>query len=76
MVLGYRLPMSLVSRLTAGRTFESRVYLNLQNVHTFSDYSGWDAETLGNANPLARGVDTGRIYPNVRTMSIGLDLRL
>jgi TonB-dependent starch-binding outer membrane protein SusC len=75
-VLGVRLPTALVSRLTSGRTFDSRVYVNLQNVHTFSDYTGWDPETLGNADPLARGLDTGRIFPNVRTVSIGLDLRL
>ena len=75
-VFGVRLPASLVSRMTAGRNFDSRVYVNLQNLHTFSDYTGWDPETLGNADPLARGVDTGRIYPNVRTVSVGLDLRL
>ena len=33
-------------------------------------------EILGQADPLARGIDDGRIYPNVRTVSFGLDLRL
>jgi len=74
--LGYRLPMSMVSRLTSGRTFDSRIYLNIQNLHTFTDFSNWDPETLGNGNALGRGIDDGQIYPNVRTYSIGLDLRL
>jgi TonB-dependent starch-binding outer membrane protein SusC len=74
--LGYRLPAGFVSRVTQGRTFESRIYLNAQNLHTFTDFTNWDPETLGNGNALGRGIDDGRIYPNVRTFSIGLDLRL
>ena len=48
----------------------------IQNLHTFTSYSGWDPEILGLADPLARGIDDGRIYPNVRTVSFGLDLRM
>lgn len=55
---------------------QSRVYLNMQNVHTFTDFSNWDPETLGFGNPLGRGVDDGFIYPNVRTISFGIDLKL
>ena len=75
-VIGYKLPMAMVSRFTAGRTFDSRVYVNFQNLHTFTDYTGWDPETLGNGEALGRGIDNGRIYPNVRTVSVGLDLRM
>jgi TonB-dependent starch-binding outer membrane protein SusC len=75
LVLGYTLPTSVVSR--AGLRAQSpRVYLNIQNLHTFTSYTGWDPEILGQADPLARGVDDGRIYPNVRTVSFGLDLRM
>jgi TonB-linked SusC/RagA family outer membrane protein len=76
LVLGYRLPPSLVSRLGGRSGTEARVYLNVQNLHTFTDFSNWDPETLGYGNPLGRGIDDGRIYPNVRTVSLGLDLRL
>jgi TonB-dependent starch-binding outer membrane protein SusC len=75
-VVGVKLPTSLTSRLAGGRAFDSRVYLNVQNLHTFTDFSNWDPETLGYGNPLGRGIDDGRIYPNVRTVSFGLDLRL
>ena len=74
-VLGFTLPASLTQRLGVGAT-ESRVYVNMQNVHTFTDFSNWDPETLGFGNPLGRGIDDGRIYPNVRTVSFGVDLRL
>lgn len=74
--VGWRLPQSLVSRFATGRNVESRLYLNVQNLHTFTDYLNWDPETLGNGQALGRGIDSGRIYPNVRTVSIGLDLNL
>ena len=74
--VGWRLPQSLVSRFASGRNVESRIYLNVQNLHTFTDYLNWDPETLGNGQALGRGIDDGRIYPNVRTVSIGLDLNL
>jgi TonB-dependent starch-binding outer membrane protein SusC len=75
LVLGYTLPSSVLGR--AGiRAQTPRVYVNIQNLHTFTNYTGWDPEILGQADPLARGVDDGRIYPNVRTVSFGLDLRM
>jgi TonB-linked SusC/RagA family outer membrane protein len=73
-VLGYRLPASL-SRVV-GRGAEARIYVNGQNLHTFTKFSNWDPETLGYGNPLGRGIDDGQIYPNVRTFSFGIDLRL
>ena len=75
-VLGYTLPASLAGRFGATRALEPRVYLNIQNLHTFTDYSNWDPETLGYGNPLGRGIDDGRIYPNVRTVTFGVDLTL
>jgi TonB-linked SusC/RagA family outer membrane protein len=73
-IVGYRLPAS-TSAWIRGAT-EARVYVNVQNLHTFTGYSNWDPETLGFGNPLGRGVDDGRIYPNVRTISAGIDLRM
>ncbi len=74
LVLGYTLPTSILQRTRLGAA--PRIYLNIQNLHTFTSYSGWDPEILGLADPLARGIDDGRIYPNVRTVSFGLDLRM
>ena len=75
LVVGYTLPASTLDR-TGLRNATPRVYLNIQNLHTFTSYSNWDPEILGFADPLARGIDDGRIYPNVRTVSVGLDLRM
>jgi TonB-linked SusC/RagA family outer membrane protein len=75
-LIGYRLPASITTRLGAGRDLDSRVFLNVQNAHTFTGFSNWDPETLGFGNPLGRGIDDGRIYPNPRTVSLGIDLRL
>ena len=75
LVLGYTLPQSVLER-TGLRAGTPRVYLNIQNLHTFTSYSNWDPEILGFADPLARGIDDGRIFPNVRTISVGLDLRM
>jgi TonB-linked SusC/RagA family outer membrane protein len=72
-VVGYRLPQRITRVARMGS--DSRVYVNLQNVFTITGYSGWDPETLGNnGGLLARGVDTGQIYPNPRTISVGIDL--
>ena len=50
--------------------------MNVQNLHTFTKFKNWDPEALGFGDPLSRGVDDGYIYPNVRTLSFGIDLKL
>lgn len=74
LVVGYALPERLAARIGGGSG--SRVYLNVQNLHTFTSFSNWDPEILGFGDPLARGIDDGYIYPNPRTVTIGLDLRM
>ncbi len=76
LVLGFTLPTSLASRLGASADSRSRIFLNIQNLHTFTGFSNWDPETLGFGNPLGRGIDDGQIYPNVRTFSLGFELKL
>lgn len=75
-VLGYTLPSALASRLGATGDMRSRVFLNIQNLHTFTGFSNWDPETLGFGNPLGRGIDDGQIYPNARIFSVGLEFKL
>lgn len=74
-VFGYELPNSFMRRLGVGGE-RSRIYLNIQNLHTFTSFSNWDPEVLGAAGPLSRGIDDAQIYPNPRTFTIGVDLRL
>ena len=74
--VGYTLPASFASRIGASPDMRSRIFVNIQNLHTFTSFSNWDPETLGFGNNLGRGVDDGRIYPNVRTFSFGLELKL
>jgi TonB-dependent starch-binding outer membrane protein SusC len=74
-VVGWTMGPSL-SRALGLRNSQPRVYLNIQNLHTFTDYSNWDPETLGWGNPLGRGIDDGAIFPNVRTVTLGIDFRM
>ncbi len=73
--LGYRVPGDVAGWLHLAMV-EPRLYVAVQNLYTFTGFSNWDPETLGFADPLARGVDDGAIYPNPRTITFGLDLRL
>jgi TonB-dependent starch-binding outer membrane protein SusC len=73
LILGYTLPQRLSQRFYTGST---RVYLNIQNAYTWTKYSNWDPEILGFGDPLARGIDDGFIYPNPRTLTLGIDVRL
>jgi hypothetical protein len=74
-VLGYTLPDRLMRAVRLGGVERPRIYVNVQNVYTFTNYSGYDPEVLGFGDPLARGVDDGLIYPNPRTFTIGFDVR-
>lgn len=73
--VGYTLPERLAVGAFGISTQRARVYLGVQNLYTFSDYTGWDPEVLGAGDPLARGVDDGFIYPNVRTITLGVSVR-
>lgn len=75
LLVGYTVPERVAARLGVASQ-RPRVYLNVQNLYTFTGYSGWDPEILGFGNPLGRGIDDGYIYPNVRTLTLGLDLHL
>jgi TonB-linked SusC/RagA family outer membrane protein len=75
LMFGYTFPDKSLGRLGLNAS-RPRVYLNIQNLYTFTGYSGWDPEILGYGSPLGRGIDDGYIYPNVRTITVGLDLRL
>jgi hypothetical protein len=76
--LGYALPNDWTQRL--GLDVErARVYVNVQNLHTFTDYTGFDPEFIGfmsGVSSLERGIDFGRVYPSPRTFTIGVDVEI
>ncbi len=72
--VGYRLPPMIGSGAFGLRTGQSRIYASVNNLYTFTRYKGYDPEVLGSGDVLARGVDDGRIYPNVRSFTVGLSI--
>ncbi|WP_291529650.1 SusC/RagA family TonB-linked outer membrane protein [Bacteroides sp. UBA939] len=69
---GYRLPKKLISKLKINSL---RIYTNLQNVYTFTGYSGYNPEVGSKTGQsmLQYGVDGG-IVPSPRIYTFGIDL--
>lgn len=69
--LSYTLPKNLIKKLYLTNV---KVYCNLQNVHTWSKYKGYDPE-VGSlwGNALMNGVDYGR-YPSPRIYTFGVNV--
>lgn len=69
--LGYDLPSQIFEKSIFSK---ARIYVNVQNLYTFTNYSGFDP-ALGNLdqNVTLSGIDLGR-YPVPRTTSVGLNL--
>jgi TonB-linked SusC/RagA family outer membrane protein len=69
--LGYRLPKSVLDKVKVNN---ARVYVSVQNLKTFTDYSGYDPEIGAFNNSIKlMNVDAGH-YPNPRTFTIGANL--
>lgn len=69
--LGYRFRTEWLDKL---KMSSARVYVSVNNVHTFTKYSGYDPE--GNAfgqSTLFRGIDYGG-YPTAKSTIIGIQL--
>ncbi len=67
--LGYTLPAAV-----GKKAFKSlRLYVQVRNAFTFTKYTGFDPEIAGGI--LDTGVDRGA-YPQARTFSFGLDIKL
>lgn len=68
--LGYTLPRRLVKTMGLQNL---KVYMNLQNLYTFTKYSGYDPEIGAlNQNALITGVDNAR-YPSPRIYTFGIN---
>ena len=71
--LGYTFPKTLLQK---ARIENVRVYVNIQNLYTFTKYSGFDPEvgaSTQDSRGLTFGVDNGR-YPSPTTYSCGLNI--
>lgn len=71
--LGYTLPSHIVRKMHLENL---RVYVNIQNLHTFTKYKGYDPEvgaSTASTSALVYGVDNGR-YPSPTTYSCGLNI--
>tara|TARA_Y100000815_G_scaffold273559_1_gene305130 strand:+ start:511 stop:3708 length:3198 start_codon:yes stop_codon:yes gene_type:complete len=67
--LGYSLPQSLLETLNIDKF---RIYVAVNNLYTFTKYSGYNPD-VSNASPLGAGVDLGQ-YPQTRTFTTGINV--
>ena len=71
LLLGYTFPTAMTRKARIERL---RLYVNAQNIATWTDYSGYDPEIGAfNQDPLLQNVDMGR-YPTPRVFTFGLDV--
>jgi TonB-linked SusC/RagA family outer membrane protein len=68
--LGYSLPASLLKK--AGITY-TRFYATLNNIHTFTRYSGYDPEVSNSDRPTQKGIDDSA-YPRAKSFVVGVNL--
>lgn len=71
--VGYRFPQEITRKALIN---SARIYLSVQNLYTFSNYSGYDPEIGAfNNNIRLMNVDAGH-YPNPRTFTAGINIEL
>ena len=68
--LGYTLPKALVQK---ARISNARVYCTLNNIYTFTDYSGYDPEVSAKNSALTPGIDNSS-YPRSKSWVLGVNL--
>jgi TonB-linked SusC/RagA family outer membrane protein len=67
--IGYSLPKSLISKIGINK---ARVYVQGQNLFTFTKYSGMDPE-VGPGGVLNEGIDS-QLYPHYKGVNLGLNV--
>ncbi|TYP99309.1 TonB-linked SusC/RagA family outer membrane protein [Tenacibaculum adriaticum] len=67
--LGYSLPISTLKKTKLDKV---RLYIAVNNLYTFTKYSGYNPD-VSNSDPLAAGVDLGQ-YPQTRTFTTGVNI--
>jgi hypothetical protein len=69
--LGYSLPHDLLKK--AG-IYNARFYATLNNIHTFTKYSGYDPEVNNSGSPTKKGGYDDSAYPRAKSIVVGLNL--
>ncbi|CAN5520333.1 TonB-dependent receptor [soil metagenome] len=69
--IGYTIPNSLMKSL---KISDLKIYVQGQNLLTFTKYKGLDPEVLGRNGTTARGIDTIYSYPRTMLLSAGINL--
>ncbi len=67
--VGYTFPASVTKNIFN----KLRIYAQVKNAYTFTNYSGFDPEIAGGI--LDTGIDRGA-YPQARTYAVGIDIKL
>ena len=71
--LGYSLPKDVIAKV---KLTQLRFYVTANNLHTFTNYTGYDPEVnTRRSSPLTPGVDYGG-YPRSRLLLFGVNLSL
>lgn len=68
--LGYSLPRQLLKKAAIN---QARVYATVNNIHTFTSYTGYDPEVANTDNPTKKGLDDSA-YPRAKSFVIGLNV--
>ncbi len=68
--LGYTLPAKLTKKAHISKL---RVYATANNIHTFTNYSGYEPEVAVSGSALTPGVDYSA-YPRAKSWVVGLNL--
>lgn len=69
LTVGYTLPIKVLTTL---KMQSLRIYATVQNLATFTNYSGFTPE-ISNGNTLAGGIESS-IYPTTRTFAFGINV--
>ena len=71
LAIGYNIPKSVISK---AKLTNAKVYASVQNLYTFTNYSGYDPELGAQNNRVTfMNVDNGH-YPNPRTFTLGANI--
>lgn len=68
--LGYNIPAKMLKKIRIDR---ARIYVAVQNLYTFTDYSGYDPEVSIKNSALQPGLDFSA-YPRAKTFNFGINL--
>lgn len=68
--LGYTLPARLTKKAYLS---SARIYVTANNLHTFTNYSGFDPDVSTESTLLKRGIDNSA-YPKTRSYVVGVNL--